>query len=101
MLGRDDKIKNQGLTPLLELSADGARLSPGSGLRFEAVEDLIHNSRFDTCFGRDALRSIHTNSNRVRQMLPAPSRKGGDTRLHIIIRCLNENQHLRLKRTEK
>jgi hypothetical protein len=70
-------------------------------LRLEAVEDLIHNSRFDTRFGRDALRRNHTKSNRVRQMLPGPIPKGGDTRLHIIIRCLNENQHLRLKRTEK
>jgi CheY-like chemotaxis protein len=29
-----------------------------------------------------------------------PIPKGGDTRLHVLIRCLNENQHLRLKRTE-
>jgi hypothetical protein len=84
-----------------ESSSQAARLSPESGLRSEAVKNLIHNSKFDTRLGRGALRSIHTHFNYARQMLPAPTRKGGDTCLHVLIRCPNENQHHGLKRTEK
>jgi hypothetical protein len=68
-----------------ESSAQGALTSSESALRLDVVESLIHNSRFDTVFGRDVLRSNHTNPNRARQTLPAPIRKGGGTRHDVFI----------------
>jgi hypothetical protein len=59
-------------------SAKEALLSPESCRRPVTVKNLIHNSRFDTLFrnpAQAAFRRIHTNSNRARQTLPAPSRK--------------------------
>ncbi len=82
-----------------ESSAKGALSSPESCLRPVAVKRLIHNSRFDTIFtifrnpAQEASRSIPTNPNRVRQALPAPTLKGGDTRHDVLIPSLFENQH--------
>jgi hypothetical protein len=59
------KINNQDVTPFLESSARGTRSSPQSGLHFEAVKYLNHNSRFDPLF--------------------APTRKGGDARHEVFI----------------
>jgi hypothetical protein len=58
-----------------ESCAEGALTPSESGLRPVAVKSLIHNSRFDTLSGRDALQSMHTHSNRVRQALSAPNQK--------------------------
>jgi hypothetical protein len=79
-----------------ESSAKGALLSPESCRRPVTVKNLIHNSRFDTLFrnpAQAASRRIHTNSNRARQTLPAPTLKGGDSRHDVFIRSLFENQH--------
>jgi hypothetical protein len=98
------KINNQDVTPFLESSARGTRSSPQSGLHFEAVKYLNHNSRFDPLFGPDALRSIHTNPNRARQVLPAPTRKGGDARqpaTRCLFRFLNANKRDRRPKKTK
>jgi hypothetical protein len=97
------KINNQDVIPFFESSARGARSSPQSGLRLEAVKNLNHNSRFDPLFGLDAMRSIHTNPNRDRQMLPAPTRKGGDARHDVfilILECKRTRQTTEKKRSE-